>query len=141
MLLKELIIEVLRRGEKLKSREIFEKLKLLDSNVIYNISDINKTIYHQLRNKVHFDKLTYQYFILENNKPIIDLSKSEMIMNALMKNDKSMSLIDISNYIKLKYNKNLKIDDIQIILLDELKNEIGIDSSRPSSIKFFIIEY
>lgn len=47
MLLKELIIEVLRRGEKLKSREIFEKLKLLDSNVIYNISDINKTIYHQ----------------------------------------------------------------------------------------------
>lgn len=64
-----------------------------------------------------------------------------MIMNALMKNDKSMSLIDISNYIKLKYNKNLKIDDIQIILLDELKNEIGIDSSRSSSIKFFIIEY
>ena len=54
MQLKELILETLKRGGKLKSREILLKLNLLEPNNIYSVKDINKTIYHELKNIVFF---------------------------------------------------------------------------------------
>lgn len=140
MQLKDLIIEILKRGGKLRSREILLKSKLLDPDNIYSVTDINKTIYHELKNIVFFDKSTYKYYMLENNNIISDISKAEMIINSLQKSNKSISLIDISNYIKLKYNKIIKIDEIQEIILDELSGKVGFDNSSPSSIKYFIVE-
>ena len=140
MQLKELITELLKRGSKLKSREILENLNLLEPNNIYSVSDINKTIYHELKNIVFFDKSTYKYYMIENNKMSLDFSKAEMIMYSLQKSNHSISLIDISNYIKLKYNKIIKIDEIQEIILVELSGNVGFDNSNPPSIKYFIIE-
>lgn len=140
MQLKELILETLKRGGKLKSREILLKLNLLEPNNIYSVKDINKTIYHELKNIVFFDKSTYKYYMLENNKMSLDFSKAEMIMYSLQKSNHSISLIDISNYIKLKYNKIIKIDEIQEIILVELSGNVGFDNSNPPSIKYFIIE-
>lgn len=138
MVLKELIAEVLDKGAKLKSREILARITLLDPNNIYTVTDINKSIYHELKNKVIFDKLTYKYYLKDKVKNIEEFTNLELIKKTLEITDKSMSLIDISNYIRTKYNKNLKIDDIQIILLVDLKDSIGIDNSNLSVIKFFL---
>jgi hypothetical protein len=138
MKLKELIIEVLNKGAKLKSREIINRITLLDPINIYTVTDINKSIYHELKNKVIFDKLTYKYYLKDKVKNIEEFTNLELIKKTLEITDKSMSLIDISNYIRTKYNKNLKIDDIQIILLVDLKDSIGIDNSNLSVIKFFL---
>ena len=70
MKLREQILEILKRGAKLKSREILLKLNLLEPNNIYSVIDINKTIYHELKNTVFFDKSTYKYYMLENDKMI-----------------------------------------------------------------------
>ena len=80
-----------------------------------------------LKTLFFFDKSTYKYYMLENNKMSLDFSKAEMIMY-------------ISNYIKLKYNKIIKIDEIQEIILVELSGNVGFDNSNPPSIKYFIIE-
>ncbi len=139
MQLRELILEILKRGAKLKSREILIKINLLEPNNIYSVTDINKTIYHELKNTVFFDALTYKYYMLEN-KMVLNLSKAEMIMNSLQKSSHPISLIDISNYIKLKYNKIIKIDEIQEIILFELQGDVGFDNSNPIHIKYFIVE-
>ena len=138
MELKNLIVEVLNKGAKLKSKEILVRITLLDPNNIYTVTDINKSIYHELKNKVTFDKLTYKYYLKDKVKIIEEFTNLELIKKTLEITDKSMSLIDISNYIRTKYNKNLKIDDIQIILLVDLKDSIGIDNSNLSVIKFFL---
>ena len=138
MKLKELIVETLNSGAKLKSREILARITLLDTNNIYTVTDINKSIYHELKNKVIFDKLTYKYYLKDKVKNIEEFTNLELIKKTLEITDKSISLIDISNYIRTKYNKNLKIDDIQIILLVDLKDYIGIDNSNLSVIKFFL---
>ena len=138
MKLKELIVETLNRGAKLKSREILARITLLDTNNIYTVTDINKSIYHELKNKVIFDKLTYKYYLKDKVKNIEEFTNLELIKKTLEITNKSISLIDISNYIRTKYNKNLKIDDIQIILLVDLKDSIGIDNSNLSVIKFFL---
>lgn len=138
MELKKLILEVLNKGAKLKSKEILVRITLLDPNSIYTVTDINKSIYHELKNKVIFDKLTYKYYLKDKVKIIEEFTNLELIKKTLEITDKSMSLIDISNYIRTKYNKNLKIDDIQIILLVDLKDSIGIDNSNLSIIKFFL---
>ena len=140
MVLKELIVEVLDKGAKLKSREILARITLLDPNNIYTVTDINKSIYHELKNKIIFDKLTYKYYLKDKVKITKEFTNLELIKKTLEITDKSMSLIDISNYIRIKFNKNLKIDEIQIILLVELKDSIGIDNSNLSVIKYFINE-
>ena len=140
MKLREQILEILKRGAKLKSREILLKLNLLEPNNIYSVTDINKTIYHELKNTVFFDKSTYKYYMLENDKMILNITNAEMILNSLQKSNHPLSLIDISNYIKLKYNKNIKIDELQEIILFELSENIGIDNSNPSFLKYFIVE-
>lgn len=140
MQLKELILEILKRGGQLKSREIHLKLRLLEPNNIYSVTDINKTIYHELKNIVFYDKSTYKYYMLKNNNLNLDTSKAEMIINSLKNSNKPNTLIEISNYIKLKYNKIIKIDEIQEIILGELSGKIGFDYSRPCYIKYFIVE-
>ena len=138
MELKDLIIEILKKGANLKSKEILERVTLLEPNNIYTTADINKTIYHKLKNKVNYDKLTYKYYVRTKVEYINVLSNSELIKKTLEMNNKSMSLIDISNFIKLKYKKYLKIDEIQIILLVDLRDIIGIDNDNTTLIKYYI---
>lgn len=140
MQLREQILEILKRGAKLKSREILLKLNNLEPNNIYSVTDINKTIYHELKNIVYYDKSTYKYYMFENEKMILNITNAEMILNSLQKSNQPITLIDISKYVKLKYKKNIKINEIQEIILFELSANVGFDNSNPSLIKYFIVE-
>jgi hypothetical protein len=138
MELNKLIIEVLNKGATLKSKEILHRITILKPNNIYTVTDINKTIYHELKNKVNYDKLTYKYYLSTKVEYNNVLSNSELIKKTLEMNNKSMSLIDISYFIKLKYKKYLKIDEIQIILLLDLRDIIGIDNDNIAIVKYYI---
>lgn len=53
-----------------------------------------------------------------------------MILLTLRINDKPMTLIDISNYIRCAHKKNIRIDDVLLIILKELRYEIGIKEGK-----------
>ena len=82
MYLKDLIIEILKRGGKLKSWEIAKRASILDEGMPYTKDDVKDIIFKELKHIVNYDHLTYQYFIINIPKSNIKSDK-ELILETL----------------------------------------------------------
>ena len=47
-----------------------------------------------------------------------------------------MSIIDISNYIRYNYKKNISLDNILLIIIKDLRYEVGIDDGK--MVKYYL---
>ncbi len=130
MNLKELILEILKRGGKYKSKEIARRASILDNGIPYTKEDIKNTIFKELYQTVNYDKLTFEYFIIDKSKKSIVLENKDLILETLKSNNDPMSIIDISNTIRRNYKKNISIDDILLIIVKELRYEVGIEDGK-----------
>jgi hypothetical protein len=130
MNLKDIILEILKNGNKLKSREIAKRASTLDDGLPYTKEDIKEVIFNELKHIVNYNNITYEYYIINNTPNSCPISNKDMILLTLRINDKPMTLIDISNYIRRTHKKNISIDDILLIILKELRYEIGIEEGK-----------
>ncbi|MCX6195174.1 MAG: hypothetical protein NTY55_00810 [Flavobacteriia bacterium] len=136
MKLKELILEILKRGEKFKSREIARRASILDQGMPYTKDDVKEVIFNELKHIVNYDNLTYEYYIINKISKSNPISNKDLILETLKINEVPMTLIDISNYIRYNYKKKISIDDILIIILKDLRYEVGIDEGK--LVKYFL---
>jgi hypothetical protein len=136
MKLKELILEILKRGEKLKSREIAKRASLLDGGMPYTKEDVKEVIFNELKHIVNYDQLTYEYYIINKIPKSNPISDKDLLLETLKINEVPMSLIDISNYIRYNYKKNISIDNILLIIIKDLRYEVGIDDGK--MVKYYL---
>lgn len=136
MNLKELILEILKRGGKYKSKEIARRASILDNGIPYTKEDIKNTIFKELNQIVKYDKLTFEYYILNQSPKTIPLEKKDLILETLRIKNEPMSIIDIANFIKLNYKKNIGLDDILLLILKDLRYEVGIEEGK--LIKYYL---
>lgn len=136
MNLKDLILEILKRGGKYKSKEIARRASILDNGIPYTKEDIKNTIFKELNQIVKYDKLTFEYYIINNSPGKIPLEKKDLILETLKLKNEPMSIIDISNSIKHNYKKNISLDDILLIILKDLRYEVGLEEGK--LVKYFI---
>ena len=130
MNLKELILEILKRGGKYKSKEIARRASILDNGMPYTKEDVKNTIFKELYQTVNYDKLTFEYFIIDKSKKSIVLENKDLVLETLKSNNDPMSIIDISNTIRRNHKKNISIDDILLIIVKELRYEVGIEDGK-----------
>lgn len=136
MNLKELILEILKRGGKFKSKEIARRASILDNGIPYTKEDVKSTIFKELNQIVNYDKSTFEYYMINNSPKTIPLEKKELILETLKLNNEPMSSIDISNFIRHTYKKNINREEILFIIIKELRYEVGIDDGK--SVKYFL---
>lgn len=136
MNLKELILEILKRGGKFKSKEIARRASILDNGIPYTKEDVKSTIFKELNQVVNYDKFTFEYYIINKSSKTLPFEKKELILETLKLNNESMSAIDISNFIRHTYKKNINIEDIMFIIIRELRYEVGIDEGK--LVKYFL---
>lgn len=136
MNLKDLILEILKRGGKYKSKEIARRASILDNGIPYTKEDIKNTIFKELNQIVKYDKLTFEFYIINNSPVKIPLEKKDLILETLKLKNEPMSIIDISNSIKHNYKKNISLDDILLIILKDLRYEVGLEEGK--IVKYFI---
>lgn len=130
MQLKNLILEILKRGEKFKSREIAKRASILDQGMPYTKDDVKEVIFNELKDIVNYDHLTYEYYIINKDPKPNLVSNKDLILVTLKKSEVPMTLIDISNNIRLNYKKNISIDDILLIILKDLRYEVGFEEGK-----------
>jgi hypothetical protein len=139
MKLKELIIEILKRGGRYKSAQIANKASLLDYGFPYTKEDVKDVIFNELKSHVNYDKFTYEYYIGDKTPPkVITIDNKDILLETLRINEKSMTIIDIANFIKLNFKKNINIDELLLIIVKDLVNDIGIDRGKP--LKYFLLK-
>lgn len=136
MNLKELILEILKRGGKYKSKEIARRASILDNGVPYTKEDIKNTIFRELNQIVKYDKITFEYYIIDNSPRTIPLEKKDLILETLKLKNEPMSIMDISNSIRHNYKKIISLDDILLIIIKDLRYEVGIDEGK--QVKYYI---
>lgn len=136
MNLKELILEILKRGGKFKSKEIARRASILDNGIPYTKEDVKSTIFKELYQTVNYDKSTFEYYIINNSTKTIPLEKKELILETLKLNNEPMSSIDISNFIRYTFKKNINSEEILFIIIKELRYEVGIDEGK--LVKYFL---
>ncbi len=136
MNLKELILEILKRGGKFKSKEIARRASILDNGIPYTKEDVKSTVFKELNQIVNYDKSTFEYYIINNSSKTIPLEKKQLILETLKLNNEPMSSIDISNSIRHTYKKNINSEEILFIIIKELRYEVGIDDGK--SVKYFL---
>ena len=136
MYLKDLIIEILKRGGKLKSWEIAKRASILDEGMPYTKDDVKDIIFKELKHIVNYDHLTYQYFIINIPKSNIKSDK-ELILETLKINGNPITIIDIAIYIRKNYKKNINIDDILMIIVKDLRFEVARNTDG-KLLKYFL---
>ena len=138
-MLSDVILQILNRGASLKSREIAQKASMLSNGDLISKEDIKREIFKNLKDKVTYDETTYQYYLTNYNrkiKPKLKLEIKEMIIKILGNTNIPLSAIDISNEIKKDFKCALKYEKIELIILTELKFEVGIVKDR--LIKYYL---
>ncbi len=139
MKLKELIVEILKRGGSYKSSQIANKASLLDYGFPYTKEDVKDVIFNELKGHVKYDKFTYEYYIGDKIPPqAITIDNKDILLETLRINEKSMTIIDIANFIKLNFKKNINIDELLLIIIKDLVNDIGIVGGKP--LKYFLLK-
>lgn len=133
-MLKNIIVEILKRGEKLKSKEIAQRASLLSGGENISKELIKKTIFQELSGIVKYDSKTFEYYIIEKSESK-SISKEEMIIETLKINQCEMSSIDIANFIKNKFKKYINKDEVEMIILSSLLFDVGIKDGK--IIKYF----
>lgn len=136
MKLKDLILEILKRGGKFKSREIARRATILDDGILYSKEDVKEIIFKELNQIVNYDKITFEYFIINNVVKTYPLNIKDLIIETLKINEAPMSSIDISNYIRQNFKKNIKIDDIMTSIITDLRYEVGLTDAK--LVKYFL---
>lgn len=136
MKLKDLILEILKRGGKFKSREIARRATALDNGIPYSKEDVKEIIFRELNHIVNYDQITFEYYIINKVPKIYPLNIKDLILETLKINEVPMSSIDISNYIRHNYKKNIKIDDIMMAIITDLRYEVGLTDDR--LVKYFL---
>jgi len=136
MNLKDNIIEILKRGEKFRARKIADRVFMLNGGIPITVEEVKTCIFNDLRGVVKYDNINYEYYILNKKITKIPITTNDFILETLKTHVEPMSSMDISNYVRLKYNKSIKSDDIVFAILTELKHEVGISDSK--NIKYFL---
>jgi len=138
-MLSDIILQILNGGARLRSREIAQKASLLSGGDYISKEDIKKEIFSKLKEKVTYDNTTYQYYlsgIKSQSKQSIKIESKEMILKVIGNSNKPLTAIDISNEIRKIYKCTVQYENIEIIILTELKYDIGIIKDRV--IKYYL---
>lgn len=136
MKLKDLVLEILKRGEKFKSREIAKRASVLDEGMPHTKEDVKEVIFNELKHIVNYDQMTYEYYMINKIPKTIPTSDKDLILETLKINQVPMSIIDISNFIRNNYKKNISIDNILLIIIKDLRFEVGIDDGK--MVKYYL---
>lgn len=79
---------------------------MLDNGFPYTKEDVKDVIFNELKNHVNYDKFTYEYYIGDKTPPKeITIDNKDILLETLRINEKSMTIIDIANFIKLNFKK------------------------------------
>ena len=71
-------------------------------------------------------------------QPAITIDNKDILLETLRINEKSMTIIDIANFIKLNFKKNINIDELLLIIIKDLVNDVGIDGEKP--LRYFLLK-
>lgn len=138
-MLSDVILQILNAGARLRSREIAQKASLLSGGDYISKEDVKKEIFDKLKEKVTYDSTTYQYYLTSNKSQLKQPQKienKEMILKVIGSSNNPLTAIDISNEIRKMYKCTVHYENIEIIILTELKYDIGI--IKDGVIKYFL---
>jgi len=131
MILEKEIPKLMKSGRRYKLTDITKKINLLNGDLTISKSDIFKAIKSDLNHIIKYDEETFTYYIKSKKALPYPTNEIDSIRYALVLSEKEMTSIDIKNFIKNNFRKTISILDIEVLLLTDLKNEIGITKTRP----------